>query len=314
MSARRRMLFHRDFRAFTGGHGKVYDWYAHVLAHRGWQASIYFTPESRRDDDNPWIGAGIEPVTDWKPERAHALFLAGTDWQNVADGSPVPKVINLIQGVHHADPDQVLYSYLSRPAVRVCVSAPVADALRASGRVHGPIEVIEAGIDVATLTALGNATPVRHAVLVDAIKQPVLGAATAARLAALGIAHTLLDKPLPRTGYRRLLARHSVCLLLPMRAEGFYLPALEAMAIGRAVVVPDAIGNRAYLEPGRNALTPNPQAQDLAAAAADLMQDAAQRAVLADMGRSTAQRFTLPRERAAAHALLDRIDALWASL
>jgi glycosyltransferase involved in cell wall biosynthesis len=308
------MLFHRDFRAFTGGHGKVYDWYAHVAAHRAWRASIYFTPESRRDGDNPWIGAGIEPAPDWRPQRAHALFLAGADWLAAANVSPAPPVINLIQSLRHADPAHDLYGYLARPAVRICVSAPVADALRASGRVRGPIEVIEAGIDVAALAALGDAAPARHAVLVDAVKQPALGAAAAAHLAAHGIAHTLLQSPLPRVDYRRLLAQHAVCVFLPMATEGFYLPALEAMAIGRAVVMPDAVGNRAYLEPGRNALTPNPQPQDLAAAAIDLMHDAVQCELMADAGRITAQRFTLERERAAAHDLLDRIDALWALL
>ena len=314
MSARRCMLFHRDFRAFTGGHGKVYDWYAHVAAHRAWRASIYFTPESRRDDDNPWISAGIEPAADWQPERAQALFLAGSDWQAATGASPVPPVINLIQGIRHADPGHVLNGYLSRPAVRVCVSTTVADALRASGRVRGPIEVIEAGIDVAALAALGDAAPARHAVLVDAIKQPTLGETVATHLAAHGIAHTLLQSPLPRTDYLRLLAQHAVCLLLPMATEGFYLPALEAMAIGRAVVVPDAVGNRTYLEPGRNALVPNPQPQALATTAIDLMHDATQRALMAGAGRITARRFTLERERTAVHALLDRIDTLWASL
>ncbi|MDE1959906.1 MAG: glycosyltransferase family 4 protein [Xanthomonadaceae bacterium] len=314
MSARRCMLFHRDFRAFTGGHGKVYDWYTHVATHRNWQASIYFTPESRRDDDNPWIAAGIASVVKWQPAQTHALFLAGNDWQAAVDASPVPPVINLIQGIRHADPSHVSNGYLSRPAVRVCVSAMVADALRASGRVRGPIEVIEAGIDVVALAALGDAAPARQTVLVDAIKQPALGTAAAAHLAAHGVAHTLLQSPLPRADYRRLLAQHAVCLLLPMTTEGFYLPALEAMAIGRAVVVPDAVGNRAYLESGRNALVPNPQPRDLATAAIDLMHNAAHRAVMAGAGRITAQRFTLERERAAAHALLDRIDALWASL
>ena len=314
MSARRCMLFHRDFRAFTGGHGKVYDWYAHVAAHHAWRASIYFTPESRRDDDNPWISAGIEPAADWQPGRAQALFLAGSDWQAATDASPVPPVINLIQGIRHADPGHVLNGYLSRPAVRVCVSTTVADALRASGRARGPIEVIEAGIDVAALAALGDAAPTRHAVLVDAIKQPTLGETVATHLAAHGIAHTLLQSPLPRTDYLRLLAQHAVCLLLPMATEGFYLPALEAMAIGRAVVVPDAVGNRTYLEPGRNALVPNPQPQALATTAIDLMHDATQCALMAGAGRITARRFTLERERAAVHALLDRIDTLWASL
>jgi hypothetical protein len=308
------MLFHRDFRAYTGGHGKVYDWYAHVAAHRAWRASIYFTPESRRDEDNPWISAGIEPAADWQPGQAQALFLAGSDWQAATSASPVPPVINLIQGIRHADPAHVLNGYLSRPAVRVCVSVVVADALRASGGVHGPIEVIEAGIDVAALAALGDAAPARHAVLVDAIKQPALGASAAAHLAARGVAHTLLQSPLPRTEYLRLLAQHAVCLLLPMATEGFYLPALEAMAIGRAVVVLDAVGNRTYLEPGRNALVPNPHPQDLATAAIDLMHDAVRCALMVDAGRITSRRFTLERERGAAHALLDRIDALWASL
>ena len=39
--------------------------------------------------------------------------------------------------------------------------------------------------------------------------------------------------------------------------EGFYLPALEAMALGSLVICPDCIGNRSFCLPGRNCFRPN---------------------------------------------------------
>ena len=39
----RRLLFHRDFRAYQGGHGKVRDYVRHAAAH---VHDLYLTPEA----------------------------------------------------------------------------------------------------------------------------------------------------------------------------------------------------------------------------------------------------------------------------
>jgi glycosyltransferase involved in cell wall biosynthesis len=58
--------------------------------------------------------------------------------------------------------------------------------------------------------------------------------------------HELLTEMLPRDEYLSYLGTFEHVILLPMIAEGFYLPALEAMALGVTVVMPDCIGARSY--------------------------------------------------------------------
>ena len=50
------------------------------------------------------------------------------------------------------------------------------------------------------------------------------------------------------------MARARVTLYLPNRLEGFYIPALEGMALGTLVVCPDSVGNRSYCRDGENCL------------------------------------------------------------
>jgi glycosyltransferase involved in cell wall biosynthesis len=49
-----------------------------------------------------------------------------------------------------------------------------------------------------------------------------------------------------------------ITVFLPYRdIEGFYMPALEGMALGTLVVCPDCIGNRSFCLPGYNSLGQN---------------------------------------------------------
>ena len=50
------------------------------------------------------------------------------------------------------------------------------------------------------------------------------------------------------------MARARVTVLVPNPKEGFYLPALEAMALGTIVVCPDCVGNRSFCVAGRQLL------------------------------------------------------------
>ena len=101
-------------------------------------------------------------------------------------------------------------------------------------------------------------------------------------------------------------------MMLPFATEGFFLPGLEALALGVAAVVPDCIGNRDYLAPGANALAP-PLDEAAIVAAVERLDDPGLRTRLVDVGHATAARFTLARERACVHDVLDRLDALWAA-
>jgi hypothetical protein len=305
------MLFHRDFRGYTGGHGKVWDYFNHALA-AGWDARVYLTPQSLRDASNPWLAVPerIEPT--WQPERADVLFLAGLDWLALPPGRQRDDqpIINLVQHVRHADPAQPLRAFLSRRALRICVSAPVADAISGTGELCGPVRVIEAALN---LPERPGQPALRGGLFIDALKAPALGLALADALEQQGIAATLITERLARPEYLDRLAHAEIAVLLPHPTEGFYLPALEAMALGCATVVPDCIGNRAYLEPGINALVPEPNPTALAEVVRQLTRDAELRARLITAGTATAARFSLSEERRRFHDLLAGLSELWAA-
>lgn len=302
----RTLQFHRDFKRYSGGHGKVWDYFNHAATHPRWRSRMYLAPGSVAQD-NPWLASGQPLDAHWPPLGPDPLFLGGMDWQEVPDNDPSRPVINLIQHVRHADPSQDVHPFLARRAVRICVSAQVADAIQATGLVHGPVRTIEAALHLPQRAVPAQA---RHGIFIGALKQPRLGRELADALRAIGHAPTLVDTWQPRDRYLDALSCASIAVLLPRASEGFYLPALEAMALGCAVVVPDSIGNRAYLAPGDNALVPPMQLDALVQAVAQLQQPELQQR-LRQAGARTAARFDLQRERAAFHRILDQLDALW---
>ena len=97
--------------------------------------------------------------TNWSNKDLTAVFVAGLDW-NFFDTARLTSqrlpVINLIQGLRHAEPDCPLYRYLRRPAIRICVSPEVARAIQSTGEVNGPVFVIPNGIDTASLPFPNN--------------------------------------------------------------------------------------------------------------------------------------------------------------
>lgn len=304
----RTMLFHREFHGYSGGHGKVWDYFRHVDAHQNWKARIHFTADSVVEG-NPWLDADEPGQPEWQPAQAQALFLAGMDWQvHPRDLSDKP-VINLIQGVRHADPALPLRDYLRRPAIRVCVGEPVADAIIGTGLVRGPVIVIDAGIDVGAGPPLAER---RTDVFIAAQKQAGLGHALADRFHSAGIGVDCVSHWLPRAEFLERMQQARIVIALPLAREGFFLPGLEAMACGCALVMPDAIGNRAYAVHGYNALMPPLAVDDVFAAASRLLHEIDTMHALTAAGSRTAEAHDLPRERAALHRVLDNLGSLWA--
>lgn len=304
----RRLLFRRDFRGYTGGQGKVWDYFGHAGSHRDWQPSVYLVPGGV-EEDNPWLAHGVRPESEWMPRAASALFLAGSDWQAYPEDQDRLPVINLIQGLRHADPADPLSCHLQRRAVRVCVSGAVAESIKATGRSNGPILVIPAALDLSQLPKPAEA---RHGVFVGAAKHPDLGRALAENLRAAGHEVTLAESWLSRQDYLAALAACRIAIPLPLAREGFFLPGLEAMALGCATIAVDCIGNREYVQPGTNALSPAATVEDIAGAVARLSCEGAADAIAA-AGVATAAGFDLPAERRAFHELLDQLDLLWAA-
>ena len=303
----RMMAFRRDFQGYSGGHGKVWDYFRHVAAHQAWDAQIHFEPGSI-DEGNPWREAGVAEVPDWRSAKPDAYFLAGMDWQAHPVDDPARPVLNLIQGLRHADPEHALHAFLSRPAIRICVGRSIADAINATGRARGPVHVIDAGLQLPE--GLDHAAP-GHGVFIAGNKQQHLANTIAGTLRDAGLSVELALDWLPRDEFLRRMAAAKIVVALPLEQEGFFLPALESMALGRATVVPDCTGNRAYLEPGANALVPDLSVNAIVAAVQELHGDRVLCDRLATQGHATSLRFGLERERDALHALLDDIDVLW---
>ena len=297
------LLFRRDYHGPSGGHLKVWHYYLHARESRRFTPRLFVTPASLVDDVCPW--RGVTTLADWRPGEAAALFVAGLDWEALPDDPGCP-VINLVQGVRHADPADPRYRYLARPAVRICVSAEVARAITATGIVNGPAHVIPAALDPADLPPPATARDIP--VLVAGAKQPALARDVAARLRDRGLAVTCLTTALPRRAFLDHLARAEVAVLLPLEAEGFFLPALEALALGALVVCPDCIGNRAICRDRVTALVPAFDAGAIAEAAREaLALPAATRRALRTAAASVVARHGPDEERRAFLAILDSL-------
>ena len=301
------MLFLRDYRGFSGGHLKYIQYIKHVVSHGRFRPVLHVTKESKQDELALLLPEAVDRVD--LPHTCNAIFVAGQDWAVLdAKGqqtATIP-VINLIQGVRHADPALPLYGYLSRPATRICVSAQVAEAILATGQVNGPVHVIENGVDLPELDALRQEKR-NGKVLIAGLKDRPLAVATSGTLSALRIPHEVLTTHMPRPDFLAHLANFDHAILLPRPKEGFFLPALEAMALGVSVVMPDCVGARAFAVNGESCIIADRDPHALARAAASLVGDRKQTDTLRSGGRDIACRSSLERER---RQLFDILDAL----
>jgi glycosyltransferase involved in cell wall biosynthesis len=213
--------------------------------------------------------------------------------------------------VRHADPELRLAKFLQRKAIRICVSSEVADELRATGLTSGPLIVIPNAIDVPDPPATIGAQP--HVdVFIAAGKEPGLGLQVADRLAQDGRVVDVLVERIARDEFLARIRAARTTVFLPHATEGFFLPALEGMALGTLVVCPDCIGNRSFCLPGHNAFRPEYTVDSIvrdAEAALALPPDEAGR--LRENAVQTAAGHTLSREREAFLDVLHNIDELW---
>ena len=306
------VLFYRDFRNFTGGHLKVWDYFNHVNAAPDYRAGIYFTPESLWDVTNPWLAIRDRALTAWSPHETDVVFLGGFDWlQLPASERPLFEcpVINLIQHVHHGDPAHPLSTFLTHRAIRVCVSEEVQSAIQATGRVNGPTVVIPNGVELLSDSRVSRSVDW----LICGVKegQSAIARDLAHRIAAAFPSDRvrLLTKLVPRAEFLDALGQGRRAVLLPRATEGFYLPALEAMALGTLVICPDCIGNRSFCRDADTAVLP---AGDLfeAVCRARSLPAGAEAAILAN-AHAIAAKHSLANERVAFHHLLARIPSLW---
>lgn len=312
----RTMLFTRDFVTFTGGHLKVWHYYNHVLAHPRFDAAIRFTDRSVWDSTNPWDGSDARVVRERERFPADVLFLGGLDWLRIPERqrkqSKVP-VLNIIQAVHHAKPGTPRYDFLPNRAVRICVSSDTTDALAASGRCNGPLVTIANGIELDDFPAAVPGEDRPFDLLIAGKKQPQMARSLAARLERPGRRIRVMDEHVPhRRDTIDAINQARVTLFLPNRSEGFYLPAVEGMALRSVVVCPDVVGNRSFCLAGTNCFFPDfndDSILDATEAALALSGEDLDR-MLAE-GSATAAKHDMARERSLFYNVLDHLDELY---
>ena len=324
-SAIRNVWFHRHYERLTGGQLKHAHYYDHVARLPGFARRMTFSGPAddrlARERAELWPTAPGERANTWRPGHRDVLFLAGTDWRYHKaaglDDLDLPR-INLIQGVRHAHTGTELHGYLDRRAVRICVSEEVADAIRGTGRVNGPIITNPNGTDCTPSEVDRGGTAGfddrSEAITVVGYKRPDLAAALSRRLRELGIHHLTLDSFLSREAFLALLDRTQVAVCLPRAEEGFYLPALEAMAAGCTVVTLDCVGNRGFCHHDRNCLVTEADPTPLACAVMTAAHLSAQdRQRLHRTAAATVRAHSLDAERKRFDDLMRDLDRLWAS-
>ena len=308
----KRVLFYRDLVAYYGGHQKVADYFGHLESSFNYKPEISFSVRTHWGACNPWFPAYQHKCVEFNPANYDLIFLAGMDWQVYLpyQGECNKPVINFIQHVRHADPDSDLFKFLSQPAVRICVSHQVADAIKATGKTNGPIFTIPNGIDLPLLVK-----DKIYDLIILGIKQPDIAKAIQKRLVESGLRLLVVDQWVPREEWFGLLAASRLALLLPNVTEGFYLPALEAMKYCDLVIVPDCIGNREFCRDNKNCLMPEYNVNSILVCVERCLQLLKNEQVLTVFKHEMVQTLnahTLANERKAFLRIMDEVQNLWA--
>ena len=304
----RSVLFYRDFMRYTGGHQKVFDYFNHIDQHPSFEARIAFSKRTVWDESNPWFPDYKSRQVPFEPLQYSMLFMAGRDWLILDEGVETARVvINLIQHVRHADPRHLLYRFLNRRALRIAVSPEVAQAIRDTGRVNGPVMTIDNGHGMPDLIrkkeydfyVLGN-------------KNPGLARELAKDLTEHSFRVVCSDQSIPRDRVMENMARAEISVVLPnpKEAEGFFLPALESMKYSNLTIVPDCVGNRSFCFHGKNCLMPEYDRQSLYQACHSgyaLLQKPELADSIRQYSRRTVTRHTLEREREAFYRVLENL-------
>ena len=312
---KRQVLFFRDFEQFYGGHLKVWDYFKHVLSSPDHTANIIFSANSIWDQSNPWIDSRdyvVDSKADISPD---ILFVAGVDWlhleESERDNSSIP-IVNLIQHPQHADPGSLRSEFLRHKAFRICVSQEIEDVLRASGTPNGPLMTIPLGFDTSVIPAAKDDAARTLDVLIAGLKQPEIARQIFDKLAQQALSVQLITEHLPRGRYLERMAEARIVVCLPNPREGFYLPALEAMAAGTVVICPDCVGNRGFCIDSYNCLKPEYSVESIVDSVQNaVMMMSVEREKLQIQARMTTTQHELMVERRSFLEVLRSIDQLW---
>ena len=306
-----RILFVRDFKPTkdggirtSGGQIKVRDYFMHCLQHPKLEPYLYFTPRSSYEDSELWAEVPRERIVGDDVDASYDLgFVAGKDWELLAKTAATGAVIHYLQSLEQCDEAHPLFGLLKRPAHRICVS----DAVAAASAPHrtGEVTVIESGIP---LGLFAPGTKRAGSALIWGRKSPAFATRLHEALRARGVECELLLEYVSREEFARRLGESELFIGIPKPSEGFFLPALEAMASGCAVVCPDASGNRGFCVDGETCLMPDAEDLDSYLDMIDrVRRDEGLRAWLQRAGAETAAAHSLDAERERFHHFVDRV-------
>ena len=309
------ILFYRDFRNFSGGHLKVWDYFVHVRYSDKYKPQIFFSRESIWDENNPWMEIREHVLSNWDGRNADILFLAGLDWLILpeVDRQALDRpIINLIQHVRHSHKADPRYGFLRHRAIRICVSEEIKQALEATGQCNGPLFFIPNGLESSKFPALVNEQNKACDILIAGLKNPELAYKLKQALEPLGKNIKILTSLIPRNLFLDELNHAKITVFLPHEEEGFYLPALEGMALQTFVICPDCIGNRSFCLDRYNCLCPRHTLDDILDSiyrSLSLPRQERQKILLS--AREISERHTLWNERRAFLQVLENIDQIW---
>lgn len=310
----------------NGGNLKLRDCYNHLETSPRYQPRVFFHPDTvwpAETYGHHWADLRQSSLKNWKIKADDLLFFSGHDWQVLSEEQrrqPPAPIINIVQP-RHARKQDARREFLKYPAIRIAKSEHGAAILRRHG-LNGPLFVIPDAIDLAALPTLPDRKDID--ILIPGLKQPEFARQLYARLAAwneregleLKI-HLQLPPKLPRReDFLHLVARAKCIACVPLEAargsEGFYLPALEAMALQTLVVCPHAVGNVDHCLDGVNCLVPAFTVEAISEKVQMAWRlPAAKKAALIEGGLRTAQKHRIEEERAATLSLVHRARQLW---
>ena len=307
MSSMPAILFLTSFFHFSGGQAKVTDYFTHCLEHPRLDPYLYFTPkfQERSAGGDLWRDIPEERIV---PEielgRYQVLFVVSKDWKYLPKHTPLDGkvVINFHQSLNETDPEGRAFRYLARPAARICTSAEVYAAV--APHMNGVAAVIPPGIPLDLFRPDGARRP--GSVLIWGRKNHELAQRLHEELSGRGHDVTLLVTNASREAFAVRLREHDCFVGCALPREGFYLPALEAMASGCAVVCDDATGNRGFCIDGETCLmVARDDYAGHVAMVERLLGDAELCETLRRQGHQVAQAYSLVAERARFYRFLD---------
>ncbi|BFT31567.1 hypothetical protein D210916BOD24_27430 [Alteromonas sp. D210916BOD_24] len=288
---KKKISFLRHYHGYTGGHQKVRDYLAHFI-NLDWTPTLFLSNKAKTNTN---LFSDLDNVVyeqKYQPEAADVAFLAGMDWQYyLPKRQPNQPVINLIQHVRHADPSEQLFKFLQEPAIRLCVSQAVTDAI--SPYANGPCHTIRMGHRFPSIQS-----PIKREIYILASKQPELGNELASWATELGyrtLCHTSTQE---KKDVMMSMASSRLTVALPHKTEGFFLPGIEAMYYSKMAVVPECVANKEYYSRFANIVMPKYTKQDIQLAIKSaLNQPLSMTKMRSYMGKRIAKSYSLENER-----------------